>query len=123
MSDEVKYLEIEQSVGAIAILAEILPKPQWYKDDPKQGNLIGRSFAACEALPDVPPTPVPEKDETKDAFEARIDAWAEPLHPFKWTEKQRQAVRVCVQYFLKQGAFSVTKHTISLLRLLTLDEE
>jgi hypothetical protein len=123
MSEEPKKTHYELSVGAIAVLSEILPTPQWYKDDPKQGVLIGRAFAASEALPDVPPRPTPEKDETKDSFETRADVWANPIMEFEWTEKQKDAVKKCVAHYLKQGAFSVTKHTVALLTLLGLDDE
>lgn len=123
MSDAPASTTYNLSTGAIAVLSEILPTPQWYKDDPKQGVLIGRAFAASEALPDTPPRPKPEQDESKEAFEKRIEAWADPILMFDWTEKQKDAVRTCVRYYLKQGAFSVTTHTVQLLKLLGLDDE
>jgi hypothetical protein len=113
----------ELSVGTIAVLQEILPTPQWYKDDPKQGVLVGRAYYANEALPDLPPRPKPEKDEDKDVFEARIKAWADPILEFEWTDKQKDAVKTCVRHYLKQGAFSVTEHTVAMLHMLGLDDE
>lgn len=123
MSDAPKSTHYELSTGAVAVLGEILPTPQWYKDDPKQGVLIGRAFAACEALPELTNRPVPSKDEAKDAFDARVEVWASPILEFEWTEKQKDAVKKCVGYYLKQGAFLVTSHTVSLLHLLGLDDE
>ena len=118
-----KSTHYELSVGALAVLQEILPTPTWYKEDPKQGVLIGRAYAATEALPDLPRRPMPEKDETKEAFDERATTWASPVLEFEWTDKQKDAVKTCVRYYLKQGAFTVTEHTVALLRLLGLDDE
>jgi hypothetical protein len=42
---------------------------------------------------------------------------------FEWTDKQKDAVRVCVRYYLKQGAFAVNINTVALIKLLGLDDE
>jgi hypothetical protein len=118
-----KTTHYELSIGAIAVLQEILPTSQWYKDNPKQGLLVGRAYTASEALPDTPPRPVAAKDEEKDAFEKRVDIWAEPVLEFDWTDKQKDAVKVCVAFYLKQGAFMVGKHIVALLHMLGLDDE
>lgn len=122
MTEAPKSTTYNLSTGAVALLHEILPTPQWYKDDPKQGVLIVRASSAIDALPDVE-RPKPEKDEDKDGYEARIDAWASPVLEFEWTDKQKDAVKKCVSFYLKQGAFAVTKHTVALLHLLGLDDE
>lgn len=111
------------TIGAIAILAEILPTTTWYKEDSKPGQLMGRSFAACEALPDFDDRPIRTKEESEAAFDKRLDAWADPEKSFEWTDKQRDAVKTCVRYYMKQGAFVVTKHAIGLLKMLQLDDE
>ena len=118
-----KTTHYELSIGAVAVLQEILPTPTWYKEDPKQGVLIGRAYAATEALPDIPKRPAPEKDEPKESFEARAEEWAKPVVEFEWTDKQKDAVKVCVRFYLKQGAFTVTEHTVGMLHLLGLDDE
>lgn len=118
-----KTTHYELSTGAVAVLQEILPTAQWYKEDPKQGLLIGRAYAAAEALPETPARPAAEKDEVKEAFEKRIDTWAAPVLEFDWTDKQKDAVKVCVKFYLKQGAFLVTEHTVTLLHMLGLDDE
>jgi len=113
----------ELSVGAIAMLAEVLAMGQWYKDDKQQAVLMGRGFAAHEALPDLPKRPKPAKDESKEDYDDRIEEWAKPVMEFEWTDKQKEAVKTCVKFFLKQGAFSVTKHTMLILKLLGLTAE
>jgi len=125
MSDDKKpsTTQYELPTGAIAMLEEIIPQPQWYKDDPKQGFLIVRATSAFEALPDTAPRIKPEKEETKEDFEARADDWAKPGLMFEWTDKQKDAVKVCVRYFLKQGAFAVNTNTVALLHMLGLDDE
>jgi hypothetical protein len=121
-NDAPKTTHYELPQGAIAILREILPSPTWYKEDPKQGVLIARSVGAYEALPEID-RPVSEKEESARDFEKRAKAWAETVLEFEWTEKQKDAVKICVRHYLKQGAFTVTKHTVAMLRLLGLDEE
>lgn len=111
------------SVGAIALLQEILPTPGWYKDDAKQAQLIGRSHSAAEALPDLPPRPVQEKEESKESFEKRVDDWAAPMMNVEWTDKQKGATCTCFKFYLKQGAFRVNEHVISLLALYGLEDE
>ena len=118
-----KTTKYELSTGGIAVLGEILPTVQWYKDEAKQGQLICRAFAANEALPEVAERPKPEKDELKDSFDPKVEKWAEPILSFEWTDKQKDAVKVCVRFYLKQGAFTVTTHTVKLLELLGLDDE
>ena len=120
---EQKTTHYELPTGAVAILQEILSTPQWYKDDPKQANTIVRAVQALDALPDLTDRPKPEKDEAKEAFEVRADAWAAPILQFDWTDKQKEAVKKCVAFYLKQGAFSVNANIVSLLVLLGLDDE
>jgi hypothetical protein len=111
------------SVGAASVLAEILPTTQWYKDEAKQGQLICRSFAACEAIPELPDRPKPDKDELASAHEIRLNKWGDPKVEVEWTDKEKEAVRACMRYYLKQGAFMVTKYAIELLMLLSLNDE
>lgn len=121
--EQKKPTQYELPTGAIAILEEILGTPTWYKDDPKQGVLIVRAVAALDALPDTAARPIAEKDELRESFEKKIDAWAKTNLMFDWTDKQKSAVKTCVAYYLKQGAFAVNTNTVSLLRLLGLDDE
>lgn len=121
--DAPKTTHYELPTGAVAMLEEIIPQSAWYKDDPKQGFLIVRATSAFEALPDTAPRIKPEKDETKDSFDARVEAWAKPVLEFEWTDKQKDAAKTCVRFFLKQGAFAVNTNTVALLRLLGLDDE
>ena len=116
-------IHYELPVGAIMLLESVLGQSQWYKEDPKAGYLVVRAVQAADALPDLPEKLKVESGESQDDFDKRFDAWADPVCEFQWTEKQREAVKVCVRFFLKQGAFVVTKHLVSLLRLLGLDEE
>ena len=113
----------ELPTGAVTILEEILSTPQWYKDDPKQAKTIVHAVGALDALPDTPKRPKPDKDEDKEFFEARVDVWAAPILMFNWTDKQKEAVKKCVSFYLKQGAFSVNCNIVALLTLLGLDDE
>lgn len=121
--DAPKTTQYELPTGAVAILEEILPTPQWYKEDPKQAKTIVHAVAALDALPETAARPKPEKDEDKDAFEARVDAWAEVNLMFNWTDKQKEAASKCVSHYLKQGAFSVNVNLVALIRLLGLNDE
>lgn len=118
-----KNTHYELPTGAIAILEEILGTPTWYKDDPKQGVLIVRAVGALEALPETKPRPVAEKDESRESFQKKVDVWAADILQYDWSEKQKAAVRTCVAYYLKQGAFAVNTNTVALLSLLGLDDE
>jgi hypothetical protein len=125
MSTEEKKstVQYELPTGSIAILGEILPTPTWYKDEPRQGVLIARAAGVADSLPKTAKRPTPEKDEPKASFEARIDTWASVSLMFEWTDKQKDAVRACVRYYLKQGAFAVNINTVALIKLLGLDDE
>jgi len=121
--DQKKTTQYELPVGSVAVLLEILPTPQWYKDDPKQAKTIVHAVSALDALPETGPRPTPEKDEARDAFDSRVDAWAKPTLMFDWSDKQKEAVKKCVSYYLKQGAFSVNSNIVAILTLLGLDDE
>ena len=123
MSTEPKTTQYELPTGAVAILEEILATPQWYKDDPKQAKTIVQAVQALDALPQTADRPDHEKDEKKEAYDKRVDAWAAPTLMFNWTDKQKEAVKRCVAFYLKQGAFSVNINTVALLTLLGLDDE
>jgi hypothetical protein len=123
MSDAPKTTQYELPTGAIAILEEILPSPQWYKDDPKQARMIVNSVAAAEALPDLAERPSPEKDEKVEAFKARAEAWAGTNMMLDWTEKQVAAVKVCVKFYLKSGNLAASKQVAALICALQLDDE
>jgi hypothetical protein len=104
-------------------LEDILASGVWYKDDPKQARTIVSAVGALDALPETAPRIKPEKDEEKDVFDARADAWAKPVLMFEWTDKQKEAAKKCVSHYLKQGAFTVNTNTLALIRLLGLDDE
>lgn len=111
------------TVGAASVLAEILPTTQWYKDEAKQGQLICRSFAACEAIPDLAERPVRNKEDSNKHYEDLLDKWGDKTVEVEWSDKEKEAVRACVRYYVKQGAFMVTKYAIELLMLLGLNDE
>lgn len=125
MSEEKKITttQYELPTGAIAVLQEILATPQWYKDDPKQAKTIVHAVGALDALPDLADRPQPEKDEPRAVYAQRVDVWAKPGLMYDWTDKQKEAVKKCVSYYLKQGAFSVNSNIVALLTLLGLDDE
>jgi hypothetical protein len=123
MSTEIKTTHYELPTGAVVILESILATPQWYKDDAKQARTIVHAVGALDALPDLLDKPQPEKDEKQGDFNARADTWATPVLMFEWTDKQKEAAKKCVSYYLKQGAFAVNTHTVALLTLLGLDDE
>lgn len=120
MSEEIKNTHYHLSTAAVAKLSEILPSPQWYKDEPKQGMLIGRAFAASEALPDTKPAPVMAAGEKRSDFNERHDAWGDTPLEFDWSDKLKSAVKTCVSFYLKQGHFHASEHTVALLTLLDL---
>ena len=123
MSTEQKNTQYELPTGAITILEEILPTPQWYKDDTKQAKTIVHAVQALDALPETAARPKPEKDEDKDSYEKRVDTWSVPILMFNWSDKQKEAVKKCVGFYLKQGAFTVNSNIVALLTLLGLDDE
>jgi hypothetical protein len=123
MSEEPKKTHYELPTGAVAILEETLVAPTWYKDEPKAGMLMTRANAAYKALPDTAPRPKPEKGEDPEDYNARVDAWAAVLLEFDWTEKQKDAAKTCIRYFIKQGALDGKDPAIALIHLLGLDDE
>lgn len=118
-----KTIQYELPTGAIAILEEILTTPTWYKEDPKQARLIVAASNALDALPDTTLRPQPNKDEAANAYKERVDAWAELILMFEWTDRQKETVKKCVAYYLKQGAFAINHNTVALIRILGLDDE
>lgn len=124
MSDYKKNTtQYELPTGAVTILEEVLETPHWYKDDAKQARTIVHAVGALDALPATASKPKPDKDETQESFDARVDAWAAPILMFDWTDKQKEAVKKCVTYYLKQGSLLVNVNTVALLTLLGLDDE
>ena len=123
MSEAQKPIQYELPTGAIAILEEVLPTPQWYKDEPKQAGLIVRAMQAADALPATADRPKPEKDETKEAFEVRADAWAAVNLEFFWTDKQKEAAKACIKYYIKQGALAINPNSVALITLFGLIDE
>ena len=126
MSDEIKKdpgpitKPYELTAGAIAILEDVLPLGSWYKDEQKQGLLLTRAIAACEALPDIGSRPKPTKEEEQDVYDARVEKWRDTIFMFNWTDKQKDAAKVCVRFYLKQAAFGATATTASLLKFFEL---
>ena len=121
MSTTVTHYELP--AGAIALLDAILPTNMWYKEDPKQASMIVHGVGAGEALPDLGERIKPEKDEMQDTFNERIDAWSARNMEFEWSDKQKAAVKRCVQYYLKQGALDVKPSVAALLKLLSLADD
>ena len=122
-TEEKKATHYELPTGAVAILEEILATPQWYKDDPKQARTIVHAVGALDALPETQPRPKQDSGEDKAFYEARVDVWAADILMFEWTDRQKEAVKKCVNFYLKQGAFSVNTYIVALLTLLGLDDE
>jgi hypothetical protein len=120
MSDKPKTISHHLTAGAIAILKEVLPTPAWYKDEPEQAIVIVDAVGVHESLPDLGPRLKPEKDEQAEAFDARFNTWAVREFDIEWTVSERDAVQKCVKYYLKQGAFAVTKHLRILIKELEL---
>ena len=123
MNDKNITTHYELPTGAIAILGHVLPTAVWYKDEAKQARLIVDAVAAEDALPEVPESLKPEKDETEDAFKARVDAWGSPILIVNWTDRQKAAVKACVRYYIKNGNLTATSNLVAIINLLQLDEE
>lgn len=122
-TDKPKAIHYELPTGAVAILEQILPTPTWYKDDPKQARTIVAAVAAADALPETAARPAMKADETQEAFNIRVDTWAEPVLEFEWTDKQKEAAKKCVAHYIKGGNLSVNAHLVALIKLLGLDDE
>lgn len=113
----------ELPTGAIAILQDILPTAIWYKEEVKKSKLMVHSVDAEEALPVTEKRPTPTKEESQDAFEARVDKWADKVLMFEWTEKQRDAAKKCFAYYLKQANLTATPNTVALIRLFKTEDD
>lgn len=120
MSEKPKTIVHHLTAGALAIIKEVLPTATWYKDEPEQALLIVDAVGVHENLPHIGARLVPGSDETPEAFDARFQAWAATAHDVEWTVDERAAVQKCVKFYLKQGAFNVTKHLRLLLKELEL---
>lgn len=106
--------------GGVALLAQYLPTPHWYKDDAKQASTLVTAVAALDALPEVPDKPKPENGESREAFEARFTAWRTPACSFEWTDRQRETVKKCIAHHLKQAALPSDEDTLDTLRAVDL---
>jgi len=116
--------QYELPTGAVTILDEILPTPQWYKDDPKYAKLLCNAKDALDALPETKPRPDPKPDETRAAFEKRVDPWSSEILMFEWTDKQKDAAKKCVQFYLKAGNLGgAAAPTIALIKLFGLQHD
>lgn len=108
-------------VGALFALRQLLPTASWYADEHnQQAKLIVHGVGADEAIGELPPAPERQPDEPDVSFAKRVKAWAEAPRTVSWTDKQRDAVKVCVQYYLKKGIFVATPVTVRLLTVLGL---
>jgi hypothetical protein len=123
MSNDKNTTHYELPAGAIAILDAIMPTNTWYKEEPKQAAMIVHSVAAVEELPDLGERLKPEKDETQTSFDARVDAWSARNFEFDWSDKQKNAAKKCVQFYLKQGALDAKPAIVALLKLLQLTDD
>ena len=121
--DKPVTIQYELPTGAIAVLEEILKRPQWYKDDPKVGSLVKRARQIRAELPKTATRPEPEKDERQDAYDARVDAWATVTLSFNWTDKQKEVAKKCFTFYLKAGVFEINDNIVALVRIFGLDDE
>jgi len=79
--------------------------------------------SARDALPEIPDVLKADKDEPQKDFDVRVKKWAEPKLEVEWNDKQRDAVRICVKFFLKHASLAATSSTVELLTLLGLEDE
>ena len=112
----------ELSAGAVAILDDILPAPQWYKDEAKQAALMVRAMGAADGLPTVE-RPKPEKDEDREVFAERFEAWAATNCEFEWLNKFKDTAKICVAHYLKQASLPVSVHAVALVTMFGLADK
>ena len=99
--------------GGVALLTQVLPAQQWYKDKPMKIGLAGNDLN--ERL-----SAVKKADDSASAEEQ--DEWADQPYTLEMNENEREAAKACVQFFWKQGAFNLSKHIAKLIHVLGLDE-
>jgi len=95
------------TLGGVLLLKEVLPAQGWYADT--KGNLDLRAYEVTESISSVV-DPLTITD-------------ANALFDLKLTEAQRDAVKTCLRFFRRKGAFSVTKHVLSLYTAFGVVEE
>lgn len=111
-------------IGALAALKQLLPTASWYADEQnQQAKLIVHSVAAEEAIGDIPNPPAREDGEPEQHFIARLRTFVMTPRDVQWTDAQKNAVKVCVKYYLKKGAFTASPTTAKLLQVLDLADE
>lgn len=121
MSDVITTTQYEARSGAIAILHNLLPSPQWYKDDPKQAKTIVRAVEADDALP-LTEKLEQGKDESDSAWEARYKVWAGITLIFHWTDEQKAVAKKCVTHYIKGGNLAANRDVASLVKLLQIED-
>jgi hypothetical protein len=121
MNDE--SIQYELPTGAIVLLHKILTLASWYKDEPKQAKVMIAAMDAIDRLPPEPPE-LPRTDgEKDDAYASRFREWEMAPLMFQWDDRHKDAAKVCVRYFIKQGNLTTTRPVCALVRMLQLDKE
>ena len=115
--------EYELPLGALTLLKTILTSAVWYKDDMRQARLIVDAVAAEDALPILPEPLTLVAGETDREFGARVKVWGKVIYVVAWSDRHKEAVKKCLQYYIKNGNLTATSNTVALIKLLQIAEE
>lgn len=119
-----KTTEYAIPLSALFALKQLLPTSAWYADESQQqAKLIVHGVAADEAIGELPAPPDRLPDESENDYVKRLRNFAMTPHVVAWTDAQKQAVKVCVQYYVKKGAFLASPATVRLLEILQIVDE
>jgi len=99
-----KTVEVTITNGACELLKVILIQPGWYKEKAIKTPL--NAYEVAEALSD---TKAPEDEDA-------AEEWANEERKIDVSLDQFDAVKVCVQEHLKNGALVLTKHVAALIK-------
>jgi hypothetical protein len=136
MADTIRHT-VKLKRGTIELLKAILAQHTWYKDTP---NMLLRACYILEApictgqKPPECPYSVKdylESDERKATFAALQRDWgSEVLKPWEdeeveheLTEKERECVKACLRWFLKEARLDASRFTLNALTQFGLAEE
>jgi hypothetical protein len=115
MATDIKQHTLAMTNGSLTILRQIIPTPGWYEGQRLSVPVRAEEFLE---LPEVSALEVPPESDP-----VAQDNWAKVEVKVEVSEKVREALKVCVGFYLKKAHLRPSRHTSRLIRELGLSDE
>jgi len=112
---EIKTHELALTNGAVLVLKSVLPSQGWYEGSPISIPIAANDIN--ERLSDI-------KQPKQEASDEQLVEWDRKTYTLSGvTEKQREAMKRCVSFYLKKATLPIINSTAVLINELGLSEE